>query len=314
LPSFAGRVVNAALRWLVRRRLRRGLTVDAVRGVGAALDRWVARGHAARPGHPVTENGVPCEWFAPPLADEQRILLYLHGGGFMAHLPSAYRVFVRRLGGALGAQAWMPDYRLAPEHPFPAGTDDCLDAYRSLLARGFDARRIVIAGDSAGGNLALVTAIRIRDADLPVPGCVVMLSPVTDFTGDSASLAYNRDRDPLLVPEALSFVHASYAPAVDARHPWLSPIRDGLQRMPPLLFHAGSTELIVDDSIRAADKARWAGTAVELEVWPDMPHVFQMLVGLPEGRAAIDAIARFVRQHVPLDACPDRLDTGLPVT
>jgi epsilon-lactone hydrolase len=134
---------------------------------------------------------------------------------------------------------------------------------------------------------------------LPAPGCVVMLSPATDLSGASASLKYNRDHDPMLVPEALDFVRTTYAPNADVRHPWISPIYDSFERLPPLLFHAGSTELIVDDSIRAAEKARWAGVAVAVEIWPDMPHVFQMIDWLPESRAAIAEIARFVRQHVP---------------
>lgn len=209
MPSLASRALNAALRGLVKRRFRHGLSVATVRSVGATLERWVARGALALPGERVAAGRVDCECFGPQGADEERILLYLHGGGFMAHLPVAYRVFARQLSVALGARVLLPDYRLAPEHPFPAGPDDCLDAYRWLLAQGINAKRIVIAGDSAGGNLALVTAIRIRDAALPAPGCVVMLSPATDLTGASASLRYNAGRDPLLVPEALEFVRAT---------------------------------------------------------------------------------------------------------
>ena len=134
-----------------------------------------------------------------------------------------------------------------------------------------------------------------------------MLSPATDLTGASASLKYNQARDPLLVPEALQFVRDTYAPGADWHHPWLSPIHDSLARLPPLLFHAGSTELIVDDSIRAADKARWAKVPVELEVWPGMPHVFQMMSALPEAREAVVRIARFVREHVP--APPSGVET-----
>jgi epsilon-lactone hydrolase len=244
-------------------------------------------------------NGVPGEWFRPTVPDEHRILLYLHGGGFITHLPSAYRQFARRLGDALGAQVLLPNYRLAPEHLFPAGADDCLATYRWLLTQGYAPERIVIAGDSAGGNLALVTAIRIRDEGLAAAACVVMLSPTTDLTGASASIQANRDRDPMLIPEALPFVRTTYAPGVDWHNPLISPIYDSFERLPPLLFHAGSTELLVDDSIRAADKARQAGVPVELDVWPDMPHVFQMIEWLPESRAAIAGIARFVRQHVP---------------
>ena len=298
MPSLSGRVVNAALRLLVKRRLRNGLSVESVRDTSARLDGWIARGNPAKPGDRIAANGVSCEWF-PSAVDERRILLYLHGGGFIVHLPSAYRVFARRLSAALGAHVLLPEYRLAPEYPFPAGVDDCLEAYRWLLAQGHSAARIVIAGDSAGGNLALVTAMRIRDDGLPAPGCVVMLSPATDLTGGSASLTYNRDRDPMLVPQVLRAVLAAYAPNADVNHPWLSPINGSFDRMPPLLFHAGSSELLVDDSIRAADRARRADVSVELEVWPDMPHVFQMLDWLPETQAAIDGIARFVQQHVP---------------
>jgi acetyl esterase/lipase len=294
--------LNASLRFFVQRQLQKGLTVETVRVAGTRLGRWFARGALARPGDPVTTGGVASEWLSPPAADEQRILLYLHGGGFISHMPAAYRVFARRLGIALGARVLLPDYRLAPEHHFPAGADDCLAAYRWLLEQGFSANRIVIGGDSAGGNLALVTAIRIRDEGLPSPACVVMMSPATDFTGASASLIYNRELDPFLVPELQPFLLAAYAPGIDSAHPWISPLYDSLERLPPLLFHAGSIELIADDSIRAAEKTRRAGGTVELKVWPDLPHVFQMMHGLPEARAAIGEIARFVKLHVPAPA------------
>jgi epsilon-lactone hydrolase len=299
LATLTTRLLNAALRTIVKRRLRKSLSLRTVRDAGAMLERWLTRGNLGKPGDPVTANGVACEWFAAPVDDEQRVLLYLHGGGFITHLPTAYREFARRLGAALKARVLLPDYRLAPEHPFPAGSDDCLEAYRWLLAQDVDPKRIVIAGDSAGGNLALVTAIRIRDAKLPPPACVVMLSPSTDLTGASASFKYNQDHDPMLVPEALEFVRTNYAPMGDLCHPWISPIHDGLAHLPPLLFHAGSTELLVDDSIRAADKARWAGVPVQIEIWPDVPHVFQMMSVLPEARAAIAQIAQFVARYVP---------------
>lgn len=300
MPRLSVRALNASLRYIVQRRLHRGLSVEAVRDAAARLERWIAHGPLATVGDLANADGVPCEWFDPDATNEQRILLYLHGGGFITHMPSAYRAFARRLGSALGAKALLPDYRLAPEHRFPAGSDDCLAVYRWLLAQGHDPGRIVIGGDSAGGNLALVTTIRIRDEALPAPGCVFMLSPLTDFSGGSASIKYNREHDPLLVVEALAFLRAVYAPDVDAAHPWISPIFDSLKDLPPLLFHAGSTELIVDDSIRAADKVRWAGGSAELEVWPDLPHVFQMFNALTEARAAISEVARFVRLHVPI--------------
>jgi monoterpene epsilon-lactone hydrolase len=304
MTSLAARTLNTALRLMVKRRLRKSLSVSTVRDAGIVLERWASRGNFGKPGDPLVANGVRCESFAAPADDAQRVLLYLHGGGFMTHLPSAYRVFAHRLSGALKARVLLPDYRLAPEHPFPAATDDCLEVYRWILAQGIDSQRVIIAGDSAGGNLALVTAIRIRDAGLRAPACVVMLSATTDLTGAGASLKYNKNHDPMLVPEALEFVRSTYAPTIDPAHPWLSPLQDDFARLPPLLFHAGSTELLVDDSIRAADKARWAGVAVEIEIWPDMPHVFQMMGMLPEARAAIAEIERFVTRYVPASAKP----------
>ncbi len=301
MPSLTAAVLNAALRILVKPRLRRGLSVESVRNIAATLDRWLVRGAPTRAGDPVVADGVPCEWFAPRV-DEKRWLLYLHGGGFMVHLPRAYRMFARRLADLLGARVLVPEYRLAPEHCFPAGPDDCIATYRWLLAQGYDPKRIVIAGDSAGGNLALVTAMRIRDENLPAPACVVMLSPATDLGGASASLSYNRDSDPMLIPEALQIVVANYVGEAALTHPWISPIYDSFQGLPPLLFHAGSSEILVDDSIRAADKARWAGTRATLDVWPHMPHVFQMTPWLPEADVALEAIARFVLDHVPAPA------------
>jgi monoterpene epsilon-lactone hydrolase len=300
MTSFRARAANVALRAAIKRKLGSGITIAGIRATAMKLGRFFARNPRAHAGVTVSAGPVPCEWFVPaPDADRGRTVLYLHGGGFVAHIPPGYRVFARRLAGALGAAVLLPDYRLAPEHPFPAGTDDCLEAYRWLLANGVGASRIVVAGDSAGGNLALVTATRIRDAGLPTPGCVVMLSAAMDLTGASASLRYNRDKDPLLVPAVLPLLLSQYSPHTRPDHPWISPLNADFSGLPPLLFHVGSTELIVDDSIRAAERARIAGVTAELEVWPDLPHVFQMFDWLPEAQIGLAAIARFVQKHVP---------------
>jgi acetyl esterase/lipase len=298
MASVQAHGLNLVLRWTVRRRSRGTIDVATVRAVGARLDRWMGRSASAQPGRAVTAHGVPCESFDLTVADPGRVLLYLHGGGFVVHLPAAYRAFSRRLSRTLGMRVVLPQYRLAPEHPFPAGSDDCLTTYRWLLDEGVDPRRIVIAGDSAGANLALVTVIRIRDAGLRPPACAAMFSGAFDLTWQSASLAYNRDKDPMIVPDALPVLSSYYIDSRNAANPWVSPIYADFASLPPLHFQAGGTEVLVDDSIRAADKARWAGVEVELTVWPGLPHVFQAVGWLPEAGQSLADVSAFVARHI----------------
>lgn len=299
MASVQARGLNLVLRWTVRRRSRGTIDVATVRAVGARLDRWMARSASSQSGRAVMAHGVPCESFDLTGANPGCVLLYLHGGGFVAHLPAAYCAFSRRLARTLGARVVLPQYRLAPEHPFPAGSDDCLTTYRWLLDEGINPRRIVIAGDSAGANLALVTVIRIRDAGLPSPACAAVFSGAFDLTWRSASLTYNRDKDPMIVPDALPVLVSYYADSSVAADPWVSPIYADFAGLPPLHFQAGGTEVLVDDSIRAADKARWAGVDVELRIWPDLPHVFQAVRWLPEAAQSLAELGAFVARHVP---------------
>jgi acetyl esterase/lipase len=242
----------------------------------------------------VTVAGVPATWFGAPELAQRGTVLYLHGGAWCLHLPAIYARFVAQLSQLTGMRVLLPDYRLAPEHPFPAGVDDCFAVYRWMVDEGYTQGPFALAGDSAGGSLSLVTLMRARDARLPLPDCAVLLSPSTDLTTSGASARYNAELDPMFSPAAGDLLPDVYCPGQDRRNPLLSPLFGHWDGLPPLLFHAGSTEMLLDDSIRAHDRAVQAGVAAEIEVFVAMPHVFQAITWLPEARVANRAIADFI--------------------
>jgi len=243
-------------------------------------------------------GGVPAEQIVAPETRLERVILYLHGGSFAFRFPNAHAALAARLCRRLHARALIPDYRLAPEHPFPAAPDDCIAAYRGLLAEGVDPKNIVLAGDSAGGNLALVTLYRARAAGEPLPACAVLLSPALDCTMGSPSMANHDGRDPLIRLASLLVLRRLYVPSPHQyTDPEVSPLFADFTGFPPLFFQVGTTELLRDEATRAADKAFEAGVDVELELWPGTAHVFQLAEFLPESALAIDHIVRFVRMR-----------------
>jgi len=241
-------------------------------------------------------DGVAAEWIEVTGSRPYRVLLYLHGGAFMFRFPRTHAGMAARWCRRLGARALMVDYRLAPEHRFPAAPDDCHGAYRWLLAQGIDPRHIALAGDSAGGNLALVTLHRIKAAGEPMPACAVLLSPAVDFTLSSKSLVTNEKRDPMFTLAGLIALRGLYASPRHYLDPSVSPLYADYAGFPPLLFQAGDLEVLRDESMRAADRAHAAGVDVELEIWKDMGHVFQALP-LPQATAATEHIVNFITKH-----------------
>jgi len=248
---------------------------------------------------PVMADEVPCEWMIPANASAESVIFYIHGGAWTLGWTDIHRRMVAHLCMAARSRALVVDYRLAPEHPFPAALDDCVAAYRWLFKNGTLPANIVIAGDSAGGNLTLATLLLLRDAGDPLPAAAVCISPMTDLEGTGAS--FRTKQDPAVTAEfALAMVH-HYAGGQNLRSPLISPHYGDLRGLPPLLIHVGGDEILLSDATRLADNARAAGVDVSLLVWPKMWHVWHLLApSLPEARQAVDGIGEFVRERLML--------------
>jgi acetyl esterase/lipase len=253
----------------------------------------------------VAAAGVPCEWLLAPGADPERRLLYIHGGGWTSGGLESHRPLSARISAATGCAVLAVDYRLAPEHPFPAGLDDCIAAYRWLRENGpggaAPARSVFVAGDSAGGNLTLALLLALKQRALPLPNAAVPISPSTDFLATGDSFRTRAERDPILTmgPEGLRMLSLVYLQGrAKPEDPLASPLYGDFRGLPPLLFQVGDAEVLLDDSTRAAERARAAGVDVTLEVWPEMPHVWHAFAPfLPEATRAIEQLGAFVRKH-----------------
>jgi monoterpene epsilon-lactone hydrolase len=246
---------------------------------------------------PIEAGGVPGEWVSAPDADPENRILCLHGGGYTMGSSKATHVLASWFSTASKSRALVIDYRLAPEHPFPAALEDTIAAYRWLLDQGIPSRRIVIVGLSAGGGLALSALVSLRDADVELPAGAVLISPWTDLVGTGNSTITRAEADPWLTNEMNRYHAVFYAGGTDLHHPLISPVYADLHGLPPLLIHVGSDEIMLDDSVRVADKAKAAGVEVTLEIWEGMWHVWHAFASrLPEAQQAIDTIGVFIRQ------------------
>lgn len=221
--------------------------------------------------------------------DSRGTLLYFHGGGYFEGSITTHRRLVASLCLAAGVRGLSVDYRLAPEHPFPAAVDDAVAAYRWLTGPGGeDPSRVIVAGDSAGGGLTAALLVALRDAGHPLPAGAYLMSPWTDLVATGESLKTRAEADPMIDPRDIKRITSYYVPDGDVLNPLVSPLYADLSGLPPLLLHVGDAEVLLDDAVRLADRARVAGVSVELEVWPEAFHVFQMLAGLlPEADEAV---------------------------
>lgn len=245
---------------------------------------------------PVNAGGVPAEWIAASGAVDDRVILYLHGGGYVMGSIATHREMAARLSKAARARALVIDYRLAPEHPFPAAVDDAVAAYRWLLSQNMKPSRIVVAGDSAGGGLTLATLVALRDAKAPLPAAGVCISPWTDMEGTGDSMVTRAKADPVVQKQGLLGMAQLYLGGKDPKSPLAAPLYANLEGLPPLLIQVGDAETLLDDATRVAEKAKRAGVTVDLEVWPEMPHVWHLFAPfLPEGQQAIDKIGQYVQ-------------------
>jgi phosphinothricin tripeptide acetyl hydrolase len=244
---------------------------------------------------------VLAEWLAAPGARDDTAVLYLHGGGYVIGSPRSHRHLAAAIGDSAKSRVLLPDYRLAPEHPFPAAVDDAVAAYRWLLDRRIAPARIVIAGDSAGGGLTVATLLALRDAGMPLPGAGVCISPWVDLTCGGASYATRAEVDPIVKRAGIDAMANAYLGGADAKTPLASPLFADLRGLPPLLIHVGDDEVLLDDSVQLAERARKAGVDATLDVWPKMVHVWHWFFPmLDEGHAAIDRIGTFVQARTSL--------------
>jgi len=241
-------------------------------------------------------DGIPGIWCVPADAVKDRVLLYLHGGGYVLGSPTAYKQLASQIATRLKARVLVPDYRLAPEHPYPAALEDATKAYKWLLNQGA-AKSIALAGDSCGGGLTVATLVAARDAGLPTPVGAVLISPWADLgvTGESATTKTGEDT--ILSPDALRGMAGAYLGSTSPRDPGASPVYANLSGLPPLLIQAGSAEILLDDATRLAARAGAAGVKVRLDIWPHMFHVWPMYSPmLDEGGEALDDAAAFLKR------------------
>jgi acetyl esterase/lipase len=245
-------------------------------------------------------GSIPLEWVIPTGAADKQAVLYFHGGAFVMGSITTHRNMLCHLALACQTRILSVDYRLAPEHPFPAALDDCLAAYHWLLERDFRPGDIVLGGDSAGGNLALALLLQLRDVGQPLPAAAACLSPVTDLEGTRQSRRTRAPADPILGKGFGSInIPICYSGQNDLKHPYLSPLFADLQGLPPILLHVGEDEILFDDSVEFVEKARKAGVDAQVVIWPHMWHVFQMFAPmLPEANRSLAQVGEFIRTQL----------------
>lgn len=299
--SWQARCFNLCVRTLIRRRSwgddEQAVARKSRRIFGASrLFQWFrTRGLRILP---VDDAGVRGEWVIP-VEPDQRVILYLHGGGYVSCSAATHRPITAALARLTRRRVFALDYPLAPEHRFPAALDSSVAAYRWLLEqKGLPASNISLAGDSAGGGLVLGTLLRARDAEVPLPSCAVCFSPWTDLAGTGASVLSNDDRCQMFRTENIAEFAAAYLGNASPRDPYASPVFADLSGLPPLLLQVSSTEILLDDSRRVDAKVRGVGGSSKLEIYDDLFHCWQMLDGIvPEARTALRQAATFICHH-----------------
>jgi monoterpene epsilon-lactone hydrolase len=244
----------------------------------------------------VDAGGVPSEWVMAPGCDSGRAILYLHGGGYAIGSLNTHRRLAYDISAASSAKVLLIDYRLAPEHPFPAAVDDAAAAWRWLLQQGFATNRLAIAGDSAGGGLTIATLVNLRDKKLGLPACAVAISPWVDLEGLGNSITTRSAQDPMVQKDGLLWMAKMYLNGTDAKTPLAAPLHADLKGLPPTLVQVGTAETLLDDAIRIAEKMHAAGVDARLAIWPNMLHVFPLFAPiLSEGRDGCIEIGTFIR-------------------
>jgi monoterpene epsilon-lactone hydrolase len=296
LSSRRARIVRWITSWYIQRIDVRTADVHKIRKRLDFIGRLLLRAFGVRVER-TTIAGLYAEWLRPKRAPDDKVLLYLHGGAYVIGSCRSHGQMVSHIARAAGINALVPEYRLAPEHKFPAAIEDCVAVYRELLASGIRPENIVIAGDSAGGGLTVAMLLSLRDGGDPLPAAAVLLSPYLDVTASGESATTRADQDPWFHASDMEVVVSNYCGTDEVKKSLVSPVFAEVQGLPPVLIQVGDDEILLSDSTRFADKIRAAGGTVDIEIWPEMWHVFQLFVGkMPEARRAINKIGDYVRR------------------
>ena len=256
-------------------------------------------------------NGMTAEWIAPVGASKEKVIFYTHGGGYISGSCTDHRMHVAKFVEGTGLPALLFDYRLAPEHPFPAAVEDSVMAYCWLLEQGIAPENIIIVGESAGGGLCLATLVSLRDQGIPLPCAGVSLSPWTDLKCSGESYRTNARKD-ISTLGSWEIWGGYYVGDNDPTHPWLSPLYADLKGLPPVMIQVGDNEILLDDSRRFAEKARLAGVDVTLQVWEGMVHCFAILAPMfPEAVQAMEDIFAYIKAHIGIPM-PEPVESRVP--
>ena len=302
--SWQTTTANLFARLTIKQLMKRDVSIATMRKGIDAIERLFPRRPAdCEIAHDHPLPACEAEWVRPRGIETDRMLLHFPGGAYVVRFPNFERALLGRICRAAHARGRLVFYRLAPEHPFPAGHEDCLGAYRQLLDQGVAPDRIVLSGLSAGGGMALGVLLAIRDRGWPLPAGVIAMSPLTDLTDShpGSSRVRNAASDAVLSLDhghELRDMYVGGEPGLLA-NPYVSPVYGDFAGMPPVLFQVGSSEVLLDDSRRAADRIRSAGSSAELEVWEGMPHGWQGLPFIPDSQLAVERMADFVRARAP---------------
>jgi len=299
MPSLRGRIVQSLMRVSLSRMEGNRSIMESRVEIDALAEKWI------RPPKKVSmrtilADNIPSEWLEPCNLETQRVILYLHGGGYTICSPATHRMLTSHLALLAQARLLVPAYRLAPEYPFPAALEDALTAYHWLLKQGVLPEHIAIGGDSAGGGLTVSTAVSLRDAGEPLPAALFLISPWTDLTFSGESYHTRRKVDPIFSKEhgGPDFVPA-YVGKDNPANPLISPLFADLQDLPPMLIHVGDHEVLLNDSTLLAERAKGAQVNVEIEIWEGMWHVWHVFAPyVPESQRAIEQIGAFIQRHL----------------
>lgn len=279
--------------------LRDGLERDAARFFRQPPGCNLVDDLIRRPGRPANVGMIDAQWVSVGRPDRRRVILYLHGGAYIAGSHRTHRHLGAALAGAAGVRAILPEYRLAPDHPFPAALEDALSSYRHLLAAGYESHEIAVAGDSAGGGLGFALLLRLKQEALPPPACIVGFSPWVDMTGESPTLVSNASRDAMLPASRLEDAVGYVLNGHDPKDPLASPLFGDWQTPPPAMLFASKHEILLNDAVQLAERLRNAGGDVTLELWRHTPHAWPIFVGrLPEAAQAVASAGAFIARHL----------------